>query len=1759
MLNEIFDINKFNIFSDNDNYYFFRALNNADYNDITTNITTNNGKIERIRTDRERYEGTPIYSEESQISLMEIFEHIKMHHDKTTNCVSLTSNANAAIVYGRGNYNDKYVVVKVPKKELGKKVYNAGLYMLEETNKKIDEIIESGKLEDYAIQKYFYDAINNARSQERLDEIKLMLPKEYVDRNDIFVGGLEFNFTDTKQYQALSARQNLEKNKTIMKLDILNKQLLPKVSNRYLIQTVGNAFSSLELIHYKDIEKESIIEVPKEIVDILALIQQLPEDLEYVDEVKQVILSKINRLTIDNEYIYQNFNVDNEKFTLEEMYNLTNGRYNYKIALETYKKAFYLAKSKLRAENSSKILVKILNNEPKYNEIISYIKNKTYGIEPEITTKLSNNLHAISESVSLDFSQSEEELFEYIDKLDIESLVKILNNPNETIKLLLNDFIEYETITVDKEEWYANSIIELLDWESFGVKEKLSQSQREDIINALKEHNFMEIYEELKNKNISQKDISKALFTMLIKEKTVIDFKEEFTLEELEWFIGYNRIKGTNLKLKQYQKPVFKNINKAFSEKQFTSAILPTGTGKSYIAIAQMYEHRDEEILYLAPNVEILNQLKAIIKEVYNPEEHLGENDTDIIKRIFPKLTLATYQDLKDKSNNAIKEKYSNNYGLIIFDELHRTGAKEWNSQVHELLDNQKGKVKVLGITATPERDVDLKDMADHWAQHFGYTDEEILKQKHIAVNMDIIEAIKTGIVANPKVVNCEYSLIEDGSLDNLKLSIENITDENLKREELIKYETLRRKVENSDGIEKILRKNLKIDGKYIVFLPITKKDNGEYEDEDGNKVDKSTAERVIKDYQILMRQYIFSYDYLNKEDNRIREIYTKIVEGKEIDNIDLDYLKNEKENILLLSKIDIKGKPSALNTETNIIADTIIKYMNFERLSVSEQTRGLRLKTEAVSDDYSMLGSYSQEKNNKELRLFNKEPQGKIKLMFVMNKLNEGVHAKGINGIIWLRPLDSNSKILYLQQLGRCISAVKEGTAITEEDRPLVLDLVNNTLKVNLDKGMLQEEIDLLKLNIIESWIHNNGEKLPDLDSKNKTEQEYAKSLIRINKRYSKYSNNTDLLKSENVSTRVMIEEIVKIGSNIGLWQMDIEYIETERKNQNKSIILQEENTIFKISEVSRNFVELQQIVQQYNVYTNDQLTQLYIDYLYIEDERTRKKKGYVNRDDKTPIGNTIMGSYIGIEQRATKKLQEKQEKESLTEEEQQRINNYNRIIETQNKIRQEEYGKVNLTNDELTELYIKYLYLEDETTQKKKGYVKQDDKTPIGNTTMGSYIRIEQQVTKKLQEKQERKSLTEEEQQRINNYNRIKETQNKIREEEYGNNKLTQLYIDYLYVEDEIKGKKKGYVKLDDKTPIGNTTMGSYLGSEQKAVKKLQEKEGLTGEEQQRINNYNRIIDEKNKIIEDEYGKVNLTNDELTELYIKYLYVEDESNGKKKGYVKLDDKTPIGNTIMGSYIRIEQQATKKLHEKERLTREEQQRINNYNRIIEIQNKIREEDNLSNEQLTDLYINYLYIEDERTRKKKGYVKQDDKTLIGNTTMGAYLNREQQATKKLHEKERLTREEQQRINNYNRIIETQNKIRQEEYGKVNLTNDELTELYIKYLYLEDETTQKKKGYVNRDDKTPIGNTTMGSYLHSEQTAVKKLEEKEYLTKEEQCRIDNYNRIIAEQNKIREELKSQYNQSKQKFDKSSVFNETLQNISSKENNNGKKLS
>ena len=74
MIEDIFSIDTFNIIQDEENYYFFRALNRGDNNDIENGIVVDeSGEYIRIRTDRERWEEDPEkkepkYTEDAQIT-----------------------------------------------------------------------------------------------------------------------------------------------------------------------------------------------------------------------------------------------------------------------------------------------------------------------------------------------------------------------------------------------------------------------------------------------------------------------------------------------------------------------------------------------------------------------------------------------------------------------------------------------------------------------------------------------------------------------------------------------------------------------------------------------------------------------------------------------------------------------------------------------------------------------------------------------------------------------------------------------------------------------------------------------------------------------------------------------------------------------------------------------------------------------------------------------------------------------------------------------------------------------------------------------------------------------------------------------------------------------------------------------------------------------------------------------------------------------------------------------------------------------------------------------------------------------------------------------------------------------------------------------------------------------------------------------------------------------------------------------------------
>ena len=418
-----------------------------------------------------------------------------------------------------------------------------------------------------------------------------------------------------------------------------------------------------------------------------------------------------------------------------------------------------------------------------------------------------------------------------------------------------------------------------------------------------------------------------------------------------------------------------------------------------------------------------------------------------------------------------------------MLDELHRTGAKEWGNRLNALIDNQTENTKVLGITATPRRDVDGINMASEMAERLGYTNREAVNGKHIAMNMSLTNAIRMGLVVNPKLVTCAYNLKEDGSLEKLKGRIDQIKDIQKQNEKLEEYEELRRSIENADGISEILQANVKKGGKYIVFLPII----DEIEDEDGNVIGRKTGKDKIADYEKQIGEYFKDSDI--------------------------------------------------------------------------------------VPSFHSMLGEYGDKDNERRLEEFQNKDTDETEFMLVMNKANEGLHLDRLDGIIWLRPMDENSKILYLQQLGRVIYSEEPDNPTKDEDRPIVIDLVNNTLKVNWENEITEQD-DIELLTIIVDWVERHDGTLPDINSTDKEERGYASVLKEIQNKYKEYlDDNLEDLEEKQIKE---IEEIISLGSLIELWESKLSEKIVKDKNHTERSFSSKNRGPFELAGILKDFADL-------------------------------------------------------------------------------------------------------------------------------------------------------------------------------------------------------------------------------------------------------------------------------------------------------------------------------------------------------------------------------------------------------------------------------------------------------------------------------------------------------------------------------------------------------------------------------------------------------
>ena len=113
------------------------------------------------------------------------------------------------------------------------------------------------------------------------------------------------------------------------------------------------------------------------------------------------------------------------------------------------------------------------------------------------------------------------------------------------------------------------------------------------------------------------------------------------------------------------------------------------------------------------------------------------------------------------------------------------------------------------------------------------------------------------------------------------------------------------------------------------------------------------------------------------------------------------------------------------------------------------------------VNAEVAVYEAYSDDPGtDKAFADFKTDESDKLKLLFCIDMLNEGVHVEGISGVILFRP--TISPIIYKQQIGRALTA-------GDTAAPLILDVVNNfegLTSISGLQGEMQEAVHRLYAN---------------------------------------------------------------------------------------------------------------------------------------------------------------------------------------------------------------------------------------------------------------------------------------------------------------------------------------------------------------------------------------------------------------------------------------------------------------------------------------------------------------------------------------------------------------------------------------------------------------------------------------------------------------------------------------------------------------------
>lgn len=220
---------------------------------------------------------------------------------------------------------------------------------------------------------------------------------------------------------------------------------------------------------------------------------------------------------------------------------------------------------------------------------------------------------------------------------------------------------------------------------------------------------------------------------------------------------------------------------------------MPTGTGKTKTTMHIIAHYLNfiskgkGTVIWIAHSDELLRQAYGTFVSVWS---HLAQFEINVYKGwvSFPTtindgILFTSIQALQQKINKPIFDELQKNASLIVFDEVHKSGAKKYKECIDKLMlkENEYGK-KFIGLTATPGRTTDISRQNILFRNDFDhFVGIDVDKINSISLTENEVRNYRGS--KDPIKYFQEHNYLSRILIEPLKFELDKVTYEKLKKE----------------------------------------------------------------------------------------------------------------------------------------------------------------------------------------------------------------------------------------------------------------------------------------------------------------------------------------------------------------------------------------------------------------------------------------------------------------------------------------------------------------------------------------------------------------------------------------------------------------------------------------------------------------------------------------------------------------------------------------------------------------------------------------------------------------------------------------------------------------------------------------------------------------------------------------------------------------------------------------------------------------